>query len=88
MYKKGARKEYKIIKDLKQEGFDIAQRTAGSHSQIDIIAINVEEKIIKLIQSKRTLSETMNYINPKIKAKIEKENKKLNGIFEVKFEVR
>ena len=39
-YIKGRRKEYKICKKLIEKGFDIAQRTAGSHSPIDIIVIN------------------------------------------------
>ena len=88
IYKKGARKEYKIIDDLRAEGYDIAQRTAGSHSCIDIIAINIKDKVIKLIQSKRTLNKDMNFINTKLKQKIEDDNKQLNGIYSVVFEVR
>ena len=88
IYKRGARKEYKIIYNLRKEGFDIAQRTAGSHSPVDIIAINRKLKIIKLIQSKRKLDEKMSYIEEKLKAKIEEENKDLNGEFRVEFEVR
>ena len=88
IYKKGARKEYKIIDDLRTEGFDIAQRTAGSHSCIDIIAINIKDKVIKLIQSKRTLNKDMNFINTKLKQKIEDDNKELNGQYNVTFEVR
>jgi len=88
IYKKGARKEYKIIYDLRAEGYDIAQRTAGSHSQIDIIAINIKDKVIKLIQSKRTLKENMNFIDTNIKKKIEDDNKQLNGCYHVQFEVR
>ena len=88
IYKKGARKEYKIIDDLRTEGYDIAQRTAGSHSCIDIIAINIKDKVIKLIQSKRTLNKDMNFINTKLKQKIEEDNKELNGQYNVTFEVR
>jgi Holliday junction resolvase len=51
-YQKGRRKEYKICKELKQQGWDIVQRTAGSHSPIDIIAINKLQKKILFIQSK------------------------------------
>ena len=51
-YKRGRRKEYKICKELKKEGFDIVQRTAGSHSPIDIIAINSERMMIWLVQVK------------------------------------
>ena len=51
-YRKGRRKEYSICDRLKDEGFDIVQRTAGSHSPIDVIAINYLTKVIKFIQSK------------------------------------
>lgn len=87
-YKKGRRKEYKIVKELEKEGFDIVQRTAGSHSEIDVFAIDKEKKLIKLIQSKRTLAKTMDYIDPNLKKKLEKENKELNGEFKVEFEAR
>jgi len=39
-YVNGRNKEYKVCKQLKEIGFDIAQRSAGSHSPIDIFAIN------------------------------------------------
>jgi len=51
-YVKGRRKEYKICDELRAQGWDIVQRTAGSHSPIDVIAINQEKKLIRLIQSK------------------------------------
>jgi len=51
-YERGRRKEYKICEQLKEEGFDIVQRTAGSHSPIDIIAINKSTNEIRFIQSK------------------------------------
>ena len=51
-YLKGRRKEYKIVQKLRDEGFDIVQRTAGSHSPIDIIAIAKDIRVIKFIQSK------------------------------------
>ena len=88
IYKRGSRKEYKIIEDLKKEGCQIAQRTAGSHSPIDIIGIDRVQKVIKFIQSKRTLSENMNYIDPKLKTEIEKELSWLNGTWYAQFEVR
>ncbi len=87
MYNKGRRKEYDIIYRLRKEGWEIAQRTAGSHSPIDIIAINKVTKVIKLIQSKRTINETMSYIKDKVKAKLEDENRWLNGVFSVEFVV-
>jgi len=85
IYKRGTRKEYYLIDKLKKD-FDIVQRTAGSHSPIDIIAINIKNKEIKLIQSKRTMNKTLNYIDIKLKNKIENENKCLNGSFFVNFE--
>ncbi len=51
-YVKGRRKEYRVCKRLRVEGFDIVQRTAGSHSPIDIIAISKYLKKIFLIQCK------------------------------------
>ena len=51
-YIKGRRKEYKIIKTMKQLGYQIAQRTAQSRSPFDVIAINTLTREIKLIQSK------------------------------------
>lgn len=50
-YINGRNKEYRIIKFLKAKGF-IAVRSAGSHSPIDVWAINPETKEIMLIQSK------------------------------------
>lgn len=88
IYKKGRRKEYKICEELRKEGFDIVFRSAGSHSPIDVIGINTEEKRIKLIQSKRTLKESMDFVEEKLKAKIESENSKINGRYMVEFEVK
>lgn len=87
-YKLGARKEYKIVEALKKEGYTIVQRSAGSHSPIDVWAIDRYSRTIKLIQCKRTLSETMDYIEPSLKKKIEKEMGWLQGNWEVIFEAR
>lgn len=81
-YVKGRRKEYKICKQLREEGFDIVQRTAGSHSPIDIIAIHKDKQLIKLVQSKPD-SYSEKQIN-----RLLIENKDLNGEFVVVFEVR
>ena len=76
-YVKGRRKEYTICKRLQKDGFDIVQRTAGSHSPIDVIAINKNKRIILLIQSK-----------PKgYKSKKYDEFKWLNGFFKVTFKI-
>lgn len=95
MYKKGVRKENYIadklrnqeIPEFQDNDFDIVQRTAGSHSDVDILCINHKTKEILLVQCKRTLSENMDYIDPKLKEKIEKENNRLNGLYVVEFVV-
>ena len=51
-YVKGRKKEYAICKRLRERGYDIVQRTAGSRSPFDVIAINKARKTIVLIQSK------------------------------------
>jgi len=80
-YVKGRAKEYKIAKYFKEKGFEIAQRTAGSHSPIDVIAINTRLKVIELVQAKpNSMSENQ-------KKEIKERNKKLNGFFLVKFSV-
>lgn len=79
-YIKGRRKEYKYVKIMRDKGF-IAQRTAGSHSPFDVIAINPETKQIRLIQCK---PDSMNATRAQ---KIRNENKELSGSFEVRFSV-
>ncbi len=78
-YVKGRRKEYKIVKNLKNDGFDIAQRTAGSHSPIDVFAIHKRDKKIVFVQSKPD-----NYPEYEIK-KIHEELDFLNDEFIVEF---
>lgn len=82
-YCKGRNKEYAVIKQLKTEGFTIAQRSAGSHSPIDIFAINNDTKTILFIQCKAGITEERE------KAKAYKENEWINkGEWNVRFEVR
>jgi Holliday junction resolvase len=81
-YIKGRNHEYEIIRHLKQDGYDIAQRTAGSHSQIDVIAINKETKEILLIQAKP------NNLSESAIDSLCSSSDWLNGEFKVKFEVR
>ena len=80
-YRKGRRKEYKICEELKKQGFDLVQRTAGSRSPIDIIAIDTGTRRILLIQSKPDNFATSKEI------KLYEENKKFNGAFIVEFKV-
>jgi Holliday junction resolvase len=57
-YEKGRKKEYKIMKKLKEQGYDIVFRTAGSHSPIDVVGINKEKRRIICVQSKpKSMSE-------------------------------
>ena len=82
-YLKGREREYAIIRRLKKEGcWEIAQRTAGSHSPFDIIAINKETKEILLIQSKP------DDISENESDSIYSKANWLNGDFKVSFEVR
>ena len=67
--------------DLKKNGFEIAHRTAGSHSPIDVFAICGDKRVIKFIQSKpdnygKTASE-----------KIHDALDYLNGMWKVEFEL-
>jgi len=81
-YVKGRNKEYGVVKELKYLGFDIVQRSAGSHSPIDVFAINHLTRVIKLVQVKP------DSISEKNKNKIEREMNWLNNMFRVEFEVR
>lgn len=74
-YIKGRRKEYAIVHRMK-ETCEIAQRTAGSHSPIDVFAIDKKNKTIHLIQGK-----PKNYSDKKIM----KDWGWLNDTFKVKF---
>lgn len=78
-YQKGRRKEYKICDELKKKGFDIVQRTAGSHSPFDVIAIKLLTREIKLIQSKPD-----NYKGDKIM----NEWNQLNNVFRCEFIIK
>lgn len=80
-YRKGRRKEYGVCDNLKKEGFEIAQRSSGSHSPIDVFAINKETKEIKFIQVKAGDLSSGEY------SKIWEKNKWLNGKFDVSFEI-
>ena len=51
-YMKGRKKEYKIVKEFRDKGYNIVQRTAGSRSPFDVIAIRKEDNKITLIQVK------------------------------------
>ena len=79
-YVKGRRKEYKIVNDAKAKGF-LAFRSAGSHSPIDVVIIDLQEEEISFIQCKP------DSISEKEKNKLRENLKRLNGFFLVDFEV-
>ena len=81
-YRSGRRKEFSVIEKLKKDGFDIAQRSSGSHSPIDVFAINKEDKIIKFIQVKK------GYLSSEEYSKIWEDLKWLtDGDFKIEFEI-
>ena len=80
-YKKGRAKEYRIVNQLKKEGCEIAFRSAGSHSEIDVIGFNKEEGTIRCIQAK-----PKKFSKNKAKELLKK-NGWLNKKFKVSFEV-
>lgn len=79
-YEKGRRKEYKIVHKERDKD-RLAFRSAGSHSPIDVVSIDVNSKQIYLIQSKP------NSMSENAKNKIIKKNELLNGTFNVSFVV-
>ena len=83
-YQKGRVKEYWIMHREKALG-RIAFRTAGSHSNYDVISIDHKTKQIFLIQSKRTENMPMDYIKPALKKKLIKDNEYIEGDYKVIF---
>ena len=81
-YAKGRRREYSVIDKLRDEGcWEIVQRSKGSHSPIDVFAINKKEKKIKLIQVKPDNFSQFQ------EDKILKEHSWLSDSFNVEFEI-
>ena len=80
-YEKGIKKERRIVNELKAEGWDIVQRSAGSRSPIDIWAINKDLKLIKLIQVKPNNFSGKEYLE------LLTIYKWINDVFKVEFEV-
>jgi len=81
-YRRGRRKEYRIVKQLKQDGYDIAQRSAGSHSPVDVWAIDTTNKRIMLVQVKPdSISKTK-------ENRLHQDNKQLNGMYIVEYVIK
>lgn len=79
-YRRGADKERRIVNKFRKAGA-IALRSAGSHSIIDVVTIDKQNKIILLIQSK------LGYLSKPEKERIRKEGEQLNGDYRVVFEL-
>ena len=80
-YIKGRKKEYRVMNDERKLG-NIVLRSAGSHSPIDVVSIDVVAREIKLIQCKPdSLSELE-------KTRILMACQSLNNTFKCVFEIR
>jgi len=51
-YLRGRSMEYRQMNRLKNDGYDIIIRSAGSHSKIDLLGIRKKDRRIKCIQCK------------------------------------
>lgn len=80
-YVKGRRKEYMVVHQERNKGC-LSFRSAGSHSPIDVVSIDIEHKLITLIQCKP------DSMPDKQKIKLEADNRSLNGTFNVSFIVK
>ena len=81
-YRNGRQKEYRIMKKERAKGIKYVIRSAGSHSPIDIISIDVNERVIRFIQCKpKSMGEAA-------RQRLLDENNLLNGGFQARFEVR
>lgn len=75
-YRKGADKERRIVNRARAKG-NLALRSAGSHSPIDVVIVDYVNKVIKLVQSKPdSMSELA-------KKRILAQIRKYNGIYVV-----
>lgn len=81
-YRKGADRERKIVNEFKDQGW-ISFRSAGSHSPIDVVAINPSFGVIKLIQMKTGKS-----YSKKFKEKLQSSLQYIDGTYEVFVEVQ
>ena len=80
-YIKGRKKEYKVMNDERKLGNHVL-RSAGSHSPIDVVSIDVSARVIKLIQCK---PDNMSELE---KNKILSACQSLNDNFKCVFEIR
>jgi len=80
-YQKGARKERQIVNEARAKGL-LAWRSAGSKTPCDVTIVDVQNKEIRLIQSKNK-----KYISPKEKRGYE-EFLALGGTYKVETEIK
>lgn len=80
-YIKGRRKEYKTIDQLRKIGCEVVFRSAGSHSAVDVVGIDLLRRKVFFIQCKpESMSDDK-------KRGLEESLKLLNGDFTVSFAV-
>ena len=79
-YVNGRNREYKIANTLRSKGW-IVVRASGSHSPIDLVAIDVKSRRCIFIQVKPKS------MSLREKARIEEQHNLLNGIFNCRFKV-
>jgi len=82
-YRRGAEKERRIVNKFRSLG-QIALRSAGSHSPIDVVVIDKEKREIRLIQAKLT---NLHSLGKGEREKLLKEMDSFNGIYVVKGEL-
>jgi len=80
-YTKGRAKEYRTMEKLRKAGCEVVLRSAGSHSKVDVIGINLKELKVRFIQCK---PEKM---SDNAKQKLVDELGELNNEFMCSFEV-
>lgn len=77
-YIKGRKKEYRVMNEERKLG-NLVLRSAGSHSPIDVVSIDVKARVIKLIQCKPDDFSELN------KSRLELQARELNNVFRCEF---
>jgi len=80
-YQRGADKERRIVNKFRNKGC-LALRSAGSHSPVDVVVVDVDLKEIKLIQAKLG-----GYLSKSAKKKLLDDLAKFDGEYNVKGEL-
>jgi len=77
-YIKGRKKEYRVMNDERKLG-NLVLRSAGSHSPIDVVSIDVSSRVIKFIQCKP------DDISKLDRDRLELQARELNNVFRCEF---